>query len=171
MNPLARLLPALITLLRAPALVWEGADVNVWEHLPGNEAGHYVLVEQATRVKAPGSTGCKHWSCTVLFRVITQFEPKAITNVIAEEIAGQIIDRIEGEDSTLPLPRLELGPGYACDPAELVLDSPGPPELDGELVAVTRLLRYRWEIFYSKPSAAAITPVRAVLSGRVRTIH
>jgi hypothetical protein len=171
MNPLARLLPALITLLRAPALTWDGADVNVWEHLPGNEAGHYVLVEQATRTRAPGSTGCKHWSCTVLFRVITQFDPAAITNVPAETIAGQLIARLEGEDNTPP--RLDLGPGYDCHPAELVLDSPGPPELDGELVAVTRLLRYRWEIYYSTPAADAggSAPVRRVQSGRIRAIH
>lgn len=170
MNPLARLLPALITLLRAPALSWDGADVNVWEHLPANEARHYVLVEQPTATKASGSTACRHWSCTVLLKVITQFPPDAIPSEPVEDIATQVIARVEGDNPALPAPRLYLGPGYDCHPAELVLHSE-LNELDGELVAVQRLLRYRWEIYYSPSAAGDTGRVRRVQGGRIRAIN
>lgn len=156
MNPLAHLLPALITLLQAPPLTWDGADIAAEEHLPGNNAGHYVLLTQPTATALSGASGCKQWSCTALLDVVTQFPTDLLDSAPAESIATQLTDRVEGV-------RLALPAGFDCGPAQLQLHSELRDDL-GELKAIRRLLRYRWDVFYdgliSPPIAGAPpTPV------------
>lgn len=141
MNPLRHLLPALYTVLTAPPLVADGGDVPAYEHLAEPEAGHYVLLTQPTAVGASGARDCRQWSCTALVDIVTQFAPGYVSSAPADELADAVTDRVEGQSLALPA-------GYQCGPARLELHSE-LRELDGELVAVRRLLRFRWEVFYT----------------------
>jgi hypothetical protein len=165
MNPLAYLLPALLATLKAPPLEWNGAAVKVYQHLPGNEASHYVVIEQPTDADAPGSTGCDHFSCTVLLNVVTQFAEGVATSSVVESLVTQINARLRRK-------RLELAPGWDCQPGEL---TPGIElrETDGESILVRRLLRYRWEVYYNQAAdtGAPLAPVRRVQAGRIRAIN
>lgn len=143
MNPLAYLLPALIALLKAPPLQCDGANVGAYEHLPGNSAGHYVLLEQPTATGAGGAIACRRWSCTALVNVVTQFATDLVSSEPAETLATQVAERVEGQ-------RLVLPAGFDCGPATLELHSE-LREDDGELLAVRRLLRYRWDVYYNAP--------------------
>lgn len=163
MNPLAHLLPALVTLLQAPPLTWDGADVPAEEHLPGNNAGHYVLLTQPTATALSGATGCKQWSCTALLDVVTQFNTDLLDSAPAESIATQVTDRVEGT-------RLLLPPGFDCGPARLELHSELRDNL-GELKSIRRLLRYRWDVFYDGMMPAPLAGVRALTTGRLRAVH
>lgn len=163
MNPLAHLLPALITLLQAPPLTWDGADIPAEEHLPGNNAGHYVLLTQPTATALSGASGCKQWSCTALLDVVTQFPTDLLDSAPAESIATQLTDRVEGV-------RLALPAGFDCGPAQLQLHSELRDDL-GELKAIRRLLRYRWEVFYHGGSAAPPLGLRVFAPNRVRVIN
>lgn len=158
MNPLASLLPALIALLNAPPLQYDGAEVGAFEHLPSNNAGHYVLLQQPTAVGAGGSAACRRWSCTALVDVVTQFPTDLVSSEPAETLATQVASRVEGRRLTLPV-------GYDCGPATLDLHSE-LRESDGELLAVRRLLRYRWDVFYSTPlTDMPLTPAPSVETG------
>jgi hypothetical protein len=165
MNPLADLLPALLLLLNTPALQVEGVDVVAYEHLPGNNAGHYVLVEQPTDSDAGGSTGCEHFSCTVLLNVVTQFEKGVATSSPVESLVTQINSRLRRKE-------LDLGPAWTCGRGTL---TPGTElrEEDGEFLLVRRLLRYRWEVYNNgTPAEAGFgLAARQVQTGRIRLIH
>jgi len=163
MNPLAHLLPALVTLLQDPSLSWDGAEVVAEEHLPGNNAGHYVLLTQPTATALSGATGCKRWSCTALIDVVTQFATDYLDSAPAEAIATQITDRVENA-------RLVLPAGFDCGPALLELHSELRDDL-GELKAIRRLLRYRWDVFYDGMVPKPPAGVRAVTTGRLRAVH
>lgn len=163
MNPLAHLLPALITLLQAPPLTWDGADIVAEEHLPGNNAGHYVLLTQPTATELGGSPGCKQWSCTALLDVVTQFPTDLLDSAPAESIATQLTDRVEGVRLTLPA-------GFDCGPAQLQLHSELRDDL-GELKAIRRLLRYRWEVFYHGSITPVAGKVRVAAAGRIRLVN
>lgn len=138
MNPLEHLLPAILTALAG--LSWAGVAVPVVEHLPGNAAGHYVLLTQPTDADNGGTARCLQDSCTVLLDVVTQFRPGAISTLPAEALTTQINARLRRV--SLPLP-----PGWDCGPG-LLLPTVQLTELGPELVAVRRLLRYRFEIYY-----------------------
>jgi hypothetical protein len=140
MNPLAVLIPALYTALTSPPLSYAGVEVPVYEHLEGNNAGHYVLLEQPSDADAGGTAGCKHFSCTVLVDVVTQFAD-VVSSLPAESIVTQVHERLRGT-------RLALPDRWDCQPST-VEPATQLKELDGELVAVRRLLRYRWEIYYN----------------------
>jgi hypothetical protein len=141
MNPLRHLLPALYAVLATPPLTASGAAVLVYEHLPKPESSHYVLLEQPTATGAAGSRACLQWSCTALVDVITQFVPSLISSGPVDELADEIAQRVEHRTLALPA-------GYQCGPATLELHSE-VRESDGELVAVRRLLRFRWDVFYT----------------------
>ena len=138
MNPLEHLLPAILTALTG--LQVAGVAVPVVEHLPGNTAGHYVLLTQPTDAEAGGAAGCLQDSCTVLLDVVTQFRPGAISSLPAESLTTQINARLRRQ-------RLPLPAGWDCGPG-LLLPTVQLTELGTELVAVRRLLRFRFEIFY-----------------------
>lgn len=142
MNPLAVLLPALYAALTTPALSQGGAAVPVHQHLLVAEAGHYVLISQPTDTDLGGATGCRRFACTVLLDVVTQFADRRVSSVPAEAIVSQVNERLRGRRLNGLLAGWEAGPG------ELVL-STQLEELEGELLAVRRLLRYRWELYYN----------------------
>jgi hypothetical protein len=150
LNPFKHLSPALYARL-SNALTLAGAVVPVHEHLPGNHAGHYVLLQQPLATRAPGSAGCQAWSCTVLVDVVTQFPTQAISSVPANELADQITELLDFQRLTVP--------GYDCGPGLLETLGDAPPESIGELVVVRRLLRYRWQVHYH--AAASVVPVPA----------
>jgi len=146
MNPLAVLLPALYAALASPALIWDSQPVRAYEHLPDNIPTHYVLIEQPTDADIGGSRGCQRYSCTVLLDVITQFATDLVSSVPVESLVSQIHERLRGQ--RLPLPK-----GWGCAPGVLLLASQ-LNELDGELLATRRLLRYRWDLTYTPPLAS-----------------
>lgn len=138
MNPLLRLLPALYT--RLSGLTQAGQDVPVFQHLDTPRAGHYVLLEQATAPRAPGTQGCRQWSCTVLLNIVTQFPKQGRVSAIpANELADQVTTLLD--DCRLLLPDYDCGPGRLELSTELREQGP-------ESIAVRRLLRYRWTISY-----------------------
>lgn len=141
MNPLAVLLPAIHLALTAPPLTWQGVTVPAGQFVRGNSAGYYVLISQPTDADAPGAAGCRHYSCAVLLDVVTQFGKDLLTAAPAEAIVGQLHQRLRGV-------RLPLPVGWDCMPGVLELVSQ-VEELDGELAAVRRLVRYRWELYYT----------------------
>ena len=138
MNPLEHLIPAILTALAG--LTWGGVAVPVVEHLPGNEARHYVLLTQPTDAEAGGAAGCLQDSCTVLLDVVTQFRSGALSTLPAESLTSQINTRLRRV-------RLPLPPGWDCGPG-LLLPTLQLTELTGELTAVRRLLRFRFEVYY-----------------------
>ena len=144
MNPLEHLLPAILTALTG--LQVAGVAVPVVEHLQGNTAGHYVLLTQPTDAEAGGAAGCVQDSCTALLDVVTQFRPGAISTLPAESLTSQINTRLRRV-------RLPLPPGWDCGPGRL-LPTLQLTELNGELAAVRRLLRFRWEVYYDLTPAA-----------------
>jgi hypothetical protein len=152
LNPLAVLLPALNATLTAPPLLWQGSPVVVEQHLAGNSKGHYVLIEQPMAVDAGGSTACKRYACTALLDVVTQFRTDRISSRPAEEITSLLMDRLDSR-------RLALrGEGWECGPSLLEISTPLTEQV-GSLVAVRRLLRYRWDVFYHM-STSAPAPVQ-----------
>lgn len=155
MNPLAYLLPALVTLLKAPPLSYEGQVVPAYEYVPGNRPTHYVLLTQPTAVAVPGGRGCRQWTCTALIDVVTQFPTDYLSSLPAEAIATQVTERIEGAEGSKLRPVLTLPSNYECGPAALELHSQ-LEELTGELVAIRRLLRYRFDIYYSPPAGPGL---------------
>lgn len=141
MNPLAALLPAIYRALAAPPLMWQGVEVPAGQFVNGNDAANYVLITQPTDTDAGGATGCRHFTCTVLLDVVTQFAKDRLTAAPAEAIVSQLHERLRGK-------RLVLPAGWDCMPGVLELVSQ-VEELDGELAAVRRLVRYRWEVYYN----------------------
>jgi hypothetical protein len=162
MNPLKYLSPALYTRLASPALTVAGVNVPVFEHLSGPEAGHYVLLQQPTHSKLPGAAGCKGWSCTALIDIITQFQPGYVSSEPGDELLDQITDRLE--DQRLVIPGFDCGPA-TFEPSLQTLD-----ETDGELAAVRRLIRFRWDVYYHGGPVGG-TALRAVAGQRLRAIH
>lgn len=163
MNPLAVLLPALDLALHAPPLMLAGLSVPVEQHLLANTAGHYVLITQPTDTDAGGAAGCLHYSCTVLFDVVTQFGTDLVSSQPAEQLVSQIHQRLRGQ-------RLVLPAGWDCQPGSLEPGTQLVEELAG-LRIVRRLLRYRWEIYYHGAVGALTQPLRATVAGNYRAIH
>lgn len=143
MNPLAVLLPAVYAALASPPLTWQGQPVPVGQFVgpDWDKAGHYVLLSQPSDGDAGGSTGCNRFSCTVLIDVVTQFGKDLLSAAPAEALVSQINGRLRRT-------RLGLPSGWDCQPGTLEVASQ-LEELDGELVAIRRLLRYRWELYYN----------------------
>lgn len=161
MNPLAVLIPALYAKLAG--LSYGGQAVPVYEHLPKNSPTHYVLIEQPTDTDAGGSIGCAHYSCTVLLDVVTQFASDVVTSEPAEAIVSQIHARLRRQ-------RLVLPAGWDCQ-IGLVEPATQLVELDGELLAIRRLLRYRWEVYYHGVPAPESFAARSLWAGGLREVH
>lgn len=144
MNPLKHLSPALYARLASPALLLDGVAVPVFEHVPDNYAGHYVLLQQPTHVPAGRARGCQGWSCTALVDVITQFAAEAVSSDPVDELLDQISERLDGEPLALPT-------GFDCGRATFE-PSLEIRETTGERVQVRRLVRYRWQVYYHAPA-------------------
>jgi len=164
MNPLALLLPALDLALNVPPLMLGGVSVPVAQRLPGNAAGHYVLVTQPSDTDAGGATGCEHYSCTVLLDVVTQFRTDEASGLPAEQLVTQINQRLRRQRLTLPA-------GWDCQPGSLEPGLQPPDEQAQGLLVIRRLLRYRWEIYYHGASGAIPQLVRATANSNYRAIH
>lgn len=143
MNPLAALLPALYAALATPPLQWQGVTVPVGQFVgpTWDASGHYVLLTQPTDTDLGRTAGCWRFTCTVLIDVVTQFGQNALSAAPAEAIVSQVNDRLRGVRLALPL-------GWDCQPGTMQLASQ-VEETDGDLVAVRRLLRYRWDVYYN----------------------
>ncbi|GAB2958993.1 hypothetical protein GCM10027048_27730 [Hymenobacter coalescens] len=139
MDPLLRLVPAVHNALTATPLAWGASAVPVYQHLNTPHAGHYVLLTQPTSVTQSLNPSCRRWSCTVLLDVVTQFAEGQVSTIPAATVADQITARLEGQ-------RLLLPAGWDCGPGTLELQTQLTET--GELLALRRLLRLRWDVAY-----------------------
>jgi len=154
MNPLLRLSPAVYAALAG--LAYAGAPVPVAEHLTGSTGGHYVLLEQPTAVKVSGRARCKQWTCTQLVDVVTQFPADAVSSAPADALSDQVLLALDDVRLLLPV-------GWQCGPGVAELNTE-IRETDGALLAVRRLLRLRWDVFYDTYRPPVAVPPGALVS-------
>jgi hypothetical protein len=149
MDPLLRLVPAVYAALTSPALEYGSVSVPVYQHLNEPNRGHYVLLTQPTTATRSLNPNCRQWSCTLLLDVVTQFAEGAVSTIPAATIADQILTRLEGQ-------RLSLPDRWDCGPGSVELETQLTEA--GELLALRRLIRLRWEVYYHATSAPVPEP-------------
>jgi hypothetical protein len=149
MNPLARLSPALYAALSGLAVA--GVAVPVYEHSVPADARFYVLLSAPAILAAGGRPGCRSWRCEVVVQAITRFASDKLTSVPANELAEQVLLRLDGV--ALPLPE-----GWQCMPGQLMPADEGAPPAADTPQQVVRRLRLRWEVYCHAP-ATVVAPV------------
>jgi hypothetical protein len=147
MNPLARLSPALYTALSGLAVV--GVPVPVYEHSVPADTRFYVLLSEPAILASGGRPGCRSWRCEVVVQVITRFASDTMSSVPANEVAEQVLLRLDGV--ALPLPE-----HWQCMPGQLLPIDDGPTPAADMPQQVVRRLRLRWEVYCHAPAGLVV---------------
>lgn len=139
MNPQRYLIPAVLDALLEGGPLPGGALVT--EFQPG-AATAYVLISQPTVADLPGTAGCRMWSCTLLLDCVTLCEPEAISAVLCDELADEVLGRLQGQP-------LALGGGLRLNGRATLELLSGAADFDQEQVDVHRYLRMRFSLYTS----------------------